>query len=175
MIESNLGSISQAPFTRHLVNRKLKKSSAKRVVTATLMLTSMVDMFSMLVVFLLQTFSSSPEILITKGVELPSSLTAGIVREAPVLSISKDEIFLDQKTVGKIKTVLRSPKILRKKLNSLKRSWAKSHPKLPFPGEINLQADKEVPSTIVSKLMGIITSVHYQKIQLAVVSGGVGN
>ena len=61
----------------------------------------MVDMFSMLVVFLLQTFSSSPEILVTKGVELPISTTPSMVREAPVLAMSRDgSLYLDQKLVG---------------------------------------------------------------------------
>ena len=174
MIGADLGATSKEPFVKHLLNRKLKKSKAVKGVTATLMLTSMVDMFSMLVVFLLQTFSSSPEILITKGVELPASFTAKIVNEAPVLSLSKDEIFLDQKLVGKISVIMKSPGKLTKSLRSIKSSWAKSHPGVPFPSEINLQADKDVPSTVVSKLMGIVTSAHFQKIKLAVISGGAG-
>lgn len=172
MIQSNLGAISRAPFTNHLLNRKHQNKKARKVIAVTLMLTSMVDMFSMLVVFLLQTFSSSPEILITKGVVLPDSFTAAIVKEAPVLSVSKDEVFLDQKLVGKLTHIIAKPRILRAKLDKIKSNWGKSHPKLPFPGEINLQADKDVPSTLVSKLMGIVTSVQFQKIQLAVISGG---
>jgi hypothetical protein len=57
--------VQSSAFEKHLVNRRRKRSWALKAAGFTLMLTSMVDMFSMLVVFLLQTFSSSPEILIT--------------------------------------------------------------------------------------------------------------
>ena len=157
-------------FEKHLINRKRKKSWGKKAAVYALMLTSMVDMFSMLVVFLLQTFSTSPEILINKGVNLPDSLTAAQVIEAPVLAIAKDgNLYLDQKLVCEVKNVVKSPESLMKKLNDIKASWAKSHAGTPFPGEINLQADKETPSTVVSQVMGILTTGDFQAIQLAVI------
>ncbi len=161
--------VQSSAFEKHLVNRRRKRSWALKAAGFTLMLTSMVDMFSMLVVFLLQTFSSSPEILITKGVELPNSLTPSIVKEAPVLSLSKDgNLYLDQKLVGETKNVSKRPQLLLKKLSDIKQNWAKGHAGA-FPGEINLQADKEVPSTTVSEIMGVLTSSQYQSIQLAVI------
>lgn len=157
-------------FEKHLITRKRKKGWAKKAAGFTLMLTSMVDMFSMLVVFLLQTFSSSPEILITKGVSLPDSFTSAQVIEAPVIAISSDgNLYLDQILVGETKKVAKSPKLLMSKLNDIKKNWAKSHSGQPFPGEINLQADKEIPSTLVSQIMGIMTTGQFESIQLAVI------
>lgn len=165
----NQSLVSADAFEKHLINRKRKKGKGKRVIAISLMLTSMVDMFSMLVVFLLQTFSSSPEILVTKGVELPNSYTAAMVKEAPVLAISKDgNLYLDQVLVGQTNLVAKRPNSLLKKLNKIKTTWAKNHAGMPFPGEINLQADKEVESTTVSTIMGILTSGQFQSIQLAV-------
>lgn len=158
------------PFEKHLIKRKRKKSWGKKAAAYTLMLTSMVDMFSMLVVFLLQTFSTSPEILINKGLSLPDSLTAAQVKEAPVLAIAKDgQLYLDQKLLGKVKTILKRPQILMKGLNIIKNNWAKNHAGTPFPGEINLQADRDISSTIVSQVMGLLTSGQFQAIQLAVI------
>ena len=54
-------------------------------------------------------------------------------------------------------------------LNHLKTNWAKSHAGVAFPGEINLQADKEVPSTTVSQIMGILTTGEFSTIKLAVI------
>ncbi len=157
-------------FEKHLINRKRKVAWGKKAAAFALMLTSMVDMFSMLVVFLLQTFSSSPEILITKGVSLPNSMTPSIVKEAPVLAISKDgNLYLDQVLVGETKNVARRPEKLLKKLNKIKSAWAESHAGQPFPGEINMQADRDVSSTVVSQIMGILTGGQFQSIQLAVV------
>jgi biopolymer transport protein ExbD len=166
----NTSLVASDAFEKHLINRKRKNSWGKKVAVYALMLTSMVDMFSMLVVFLLQTFSTSPEIMINKGVSLPDSITSSQVREAPVLAIAKDGmLYLDQKLVGEVNKIVKSPKSLLSDLNSIKNTWAKNHSGIPFPGEINLQADKEVPSTIVSQVMGILTTGQFQAIQLAVV------
>lgn len=165
----NASMVASDAFEKHLVNRRRKRNWGIKAAGFTLMLTSMVDMFSMLVVFLLQTFSSSPEILVTKGIDLPNSLTPDIVKEAPVLSISRDgNLYLDQKLVGITKQITKKPTVLMNKLNTIKRDWAKSHTS-PYPGEINLQADKEVSSTTVSAVMGMLTSGQYQSIQLAVI------
>lgn len=165
----NQSLVSADAFEKHLINRKRKKNWAIKAMGFTLMLTSMVDMFSMLVVFLLQTFSSSPEILVTKGVEIPDSITPSIVREAPVLALSRDgKVYLDQELIGKTTVVLKKPNMLLKKLNTIKQKWASSHT-TPFSGEINLQADKEIKSTDVASMMGILTSSQFQAIQLAVI------
>ena len=165
----NQSMVAADAFEKHLVNRRRKKHWGLKAAGFTLMLTSMVDMFSMLVVFLLQTFSSSPEILVTKGVELPDSLTPSVVKEAPVLAISRDgNLYLDQKLVGKTEDVSKKPNELLNKLNTIKKTWAKSHT-TPFTGEINLQADKEIKSTVVAHIMGILTSSQFQSIELAVV------
>ncbi len=157
-------------FEKHLINRKRKKGWGKKAVVYALMLTSMVDMFSMLVVFLLQTFSTSPEILINKGVVLPNSITAAQVREAPVLAMAKDgNLYLDQKLIGETTKVLLKPTNLIKELTKIKTNWGKSHTGIAFPGEINLQADKEIPSTMVSQVMGILTTGQFSAIQLAVI------
>ena len=151
--------VAADPFEKHLISRKRKKSWGKKAAVYALMLTSMVDMFSMLVVFLLQTFSSSPEILINKGVVLPDSITSAQVKEAPVLAIASDgNIYLDQKLVGETNKVLKHPEALLGQLHSIKLNWAKHHEGIAFPGEVNLQADKEIASTTVSQVMGILIS-----------------
>ena len=50
-------------FVRHLLSREHRKAARGRNLIIGLMLTSMVDMFSLLVIFLLQVFSTSPELL----------------------------------------------------------------------------------------------------------------
>jgi biopolymer transport protein ExbD len=165
----NQSLVAANPFEKHLINRRRKKGKGMRSPQFTLMLTSMVDMFSMLVIFLLQTFSNSPEVAILKGMHLPNSMTPAIVREAPVLAISKDgNLYLDQKLVGKTTDVTRKPDELLNKLNLIKKGWVTNH-KDAFTGDINLQADREIESTTVSMVMGILTTSQFQAIQLAVV------
>lgn len=160
-------------FSKHLVARAHSRKKSRRTILAALSLTSMVDMFSLLVIFLLQTFSTSPELLVmTKGVQLPVASSGAEISDAPVLAIAQDEIFLDQKSVGTVVEVLKDPKALLAQLGTFRENWAKAHPNEKFKGEINLQAHKDVPSTVISQIMGVLPSQQYGSIQLIVTSGG---
>jgi biopolymer transport protein ExbD len=155
-------------FEYHLLNRKQKVGRAKKALLVGLMLTSLVDMFSMLVCFLLQTFSSTPEIFITKDIKLADSVTGAAVKVAPVLSVSKSGLFLDQVAMGTFNEVMQKPNALIKGLATLKTKWAKDNPGKVFLGEINVQADRDMPSTDVARLMGVLNSQHFDVVQLAV-------
>lgn len=164
---------STGTFAKHLVARERKKKTRKRVLLSALSLTSMVDMFSLLVIFLLQTFSSSPEIMaIAKGVELPTAGSGLELKDAPVLALSAEGVFLDQKWVGKTDELLRDPEPLMEKLADQRNLWAASHPNEAFHGQISLQADRELSSVIVSQFMALLPSQHFGSIQLAVVGKG---
>lgn len=159
-------------FDKHLIARQYAKKKTKRVLLSSLSLTSMVDMFSLLVIFLLQTFSTSPEMLmVTKGVELPLAGSGASIVDAPVLSVTAEEIFLDQQSVGTVAQILKDPEPLMKKLEALRELWMKSHPTETFKGEINLQAHRDTPSTVVSQVMGLLPAQQYGSIQLVVTTG----
>jgi biopolymer transport protein ExbD len=155
-------------FEHHLLTRKQKYGKVKKTLIMGLLLTSLVDMFSILVSFLLQTFSSSPEIFIPKDIKLANASSGGEIKVAPVLSVSKSKVFLDSKDLGGLDVVLKQPGALLKNLEGFKQSWAKQNPDKPFPGEINVQADRDVPSSQVAKIMGILNTQQYDVIQLAV-------
>ena len=133
----------------------------------------MVDMFSLLVIFLLQTFSTSPELMmITKGVTLPAAISGRELDDAPVLSLSSEGVFLDQKFIGILDTILKDPNPLMQKLADLRDLWEKTHPQGKFKGQISLQAHRDLPSTTVSQFIGFLPSQAYSTVQLAVVSRG---
>jgi biopolymer transport protein ExbD len=122
----------------------------------------------LIVCFLLQTFSSSPEVFVANEVKLPEAFSGAIVKEAPVLSISRSKVFLDSKDLGDLHSLLKQPAKLQKGLIQFKQSWAKQNPTKAFPGEINLQADRAVSSQEVAKMMGLLNAQSYDVIQLAV-------
>lgn len=160
--------IGTGRFEHHLLTRKQKVGRGKKVLIVGLMLTSLVDMFSMLVCFLLETFSSSPEIFVAKDVKLADSMSGKEVKIAPVLSVAKSGLFLDKVSLGTIEQLFKTPGPLLKGLSTIKSAWNKDNPGKPFPGEINLQADREMASTDVARLMGILNSQQFEVIQLAV-------
>lgn len=159
-------------FGRFLVSREQKKKARKRMLIIGLTLTSMVDMFSLLVIFLLQTFSASPELMVVKGVTLPTASTGAEMKDAPLLAITQEGLFLDNKLIGKPETLVNDPEPLMSELERLRKLWVSTHPTETFKGEINLQVDKDIPSTTVSVVMGMLPSQSYGVFQLAVLSGG---
>ncbi len=160
-------------FQKHLLARKQSKEKSRRMLTSGLTLTSMVDMFSLLVIFLLQTFSTSPELMtVSKNVNLPVAVSAKSFEDAPVISVSADEIYVDQKLVGKTSELLKNPQALVDRLAELRELWQRTHPDAEFKGHISLQADKDLSGAVVSRLMGLLPSQAYSTVQLTVISRG---
>ncbi len=88
------------PGQRFRYHRILGKRGGKREVAALLSLTAMVDMFTVLVVFLLQNYNVTGEVLfIPKEVILPSAESTKDLKPAIVLTLSNKEVFLDKDVV----------------------------------------------------------------------------
>jgi biopolymer transport protein ExbD len=168
-----VGSIRLKPgtFEQHLVARAHKQKAEKRTLMVSLTLTAMVDMFAVLVIFLLQSFSASPELIVTKGLVLPQASTGAEIIEAPVLSLVDNQVYFDQKPVGAMAEVLRKPSLLANRLQDFREKWQSANPDKTFSGQVNLQADRETQSTAVSQFMGILSAEHFHSILLAVVNG----
>ena len=164
------GSLKPGSFQHHLVATNHKQVQSKRTLLAALSLTAMVDMFAVLVIFLLQSFSASPELVISKGVKLPEAVSGSQIKDAPFLALAEDGLFFNQELLGSVQEVLKNPDKLMLRLSTARKLWQKNRPDKDFPGEIHLQADRSVPSTTIGKIMEIISQAHYYSIQLAVLA-----
>lgn len=156
-------SIGMPTFGSWLRQRKTRE---KKTVMASLMLTPMVDMFSLLVIFLLQFFTASPDFLLTDNMELPNSKSPTELREIPVVSIATDQVYLEHKVIGPMEDVLKNPEPLATELQALQTKWVAEHPGETWEGEINLEAHKEIKSTTISQYMAILAAQNYATIQL---------
>lgn len=97
----------QRPGERHRYHNILSKRKGKRDVTALLSLTAMVDMFTVLVIFLLQNYNTTGEILyIPKEVVLPKASSVKELKPAHVVTISAKEILLDKDVVATFDEVM---------------------------------------------------------------------
>lgn len=84
------------PGERFRYHNLLKNKKGKRSVTALLSLTAMVDMFTVLVIFLLQNYNTTGEILyIPKEVTLPKAQIVNELKPAVVVTVSSKEVLLD--------------------------------------------------------------------------------
>jgi biopolymer transport protein ExbD len=151
------------------VNLRRRRAQAKRRVNASLMLTPMVDMFSLLVIFLLQFFSSAPEFSPPDGLVLPMSASTTEPRELPVVSVRDGGLEVEHKTLGTIAAVEAQPEALAAALEDVRKTWAAKHPGDAPLTEINLEAHEGLGSDVVAKVMALLSAQHFGAIQLVAV------
>ncbi len=85
-------------------NRRGHMSAGKKSLVVVLSLTAMVDMFTVLAVFLLQNYRVE-EIQLKKSVPLPEATAVKKLKPAHVVVVTQDEIFLDETPVAKFEQV----------------------------------------------------------------------
>jgi biopolymer transport protein ExbD len=94
------------PGQRHRYHNILKRRGGKRGVTAILSLTAMVDMFTVLVIFLLQNYNTTGEILyIPKEVTLPKANRVNDLKPSLVITVSSKEVLIDRTPVATFQEV----------------------------------------------------------------------
>src|SRR5690349_19846457 len=72
----------------------------KRTVTGDLLLTALIDAFSILVIFLLMSFSSTGDLLfIGKDTELPKAALAEALERNPVVKLEDGKLYLEDKEI----------------------------------------------------------------------------
>lgn len=156
--------IAPAKRINPTINRKT--GFEKKGVYATLFLTSMVDMFAIMVIFLLQSFSAEGELIILpKGLELPKAENVGVLERAPSLVISQDQILLEGAVVGSTPAIAAQSEwavpSLQQALNQYRMKLVDEASKKGLKGEdvqkagqkINVSADKRLPFQVVKKII----------------------
>ncbi|MFQ5603224.1 MAG: ExbD/TolR family protein [bacterium] len=142
----------------------------------TLRLTSMIDMFTILLVFLLQSFSAEGEIVsVSKDLKLPVSTAKTPPKSTPILVVTNEWIILDGAPVEKIANALAQKSII---INNLKRRLMKIRvfseklgaldSKMGFKGNITIQGDREIPFLLLKKIMFTCGQVGFNNMLLAV-------
>lgn len=164
----------------HAIIKWRKSRRGRKSVMATLMLTPMIDVFAVLTLFLLANFSATGEVLfMQKDIKLPEAQRAEPIERAPVVTISKEKIALEGDIVGKSftdaigKLSADNWEIakLTKMLEDIKYRYYDSK-NIPFPGKINIQADKDLPFLLIKRVMFTCTQAGYFNINFATLDSG---
>jgi biopolymer transport protein ExbD len=139
-----------------------KMKGGRRSTNAELNVVPMVDMMTMLVIFLLQQFSSTGEVLyMQKDIKLPDARHGQLIEIAPVVAIGGDQIVVTGVKVADIPDLDRDSgylniPTLEERLRDEKKRWEfihKSDTGTKWDGVVNIQADKGVPFRIVKRVM----------------------
>ena len=145
---------------------------------ASLMLTSLVDMFTIIVIFLLMNFSANGEVLyMSKDIKLPDAQHGAQLERAPVISISPSSVTFDGKQVVDTDVLSRGDVLnvpeLEDALREEKRRYEQIHandPDHPFKGLVNVQADKKIPFKVIKRIMFACNQSGFGNINFAALS-----
>jgi biopolymer transport protein ExbD len=164
------------PFTPWLQETAaLKKGHKKHNAAADLLLTPLIDMFVILVVFLIMNFSATGELInISKDIQLPKAKSIAQLERAPVIQISSQTVAIEGFKVGDSDEILRDPDLrvptLTDKLQEMRKVDEMMHPGMPFKGQIVINADRLVDFKLIRKVMMASAEAGYTAINYAVLT-----
>lgn len=154
-------------------SRRIQRMGRNRQAVAKLSLTSLMDVFTILVFFLLVN-SSSTEVLETpKQITLPASITEQRPRETVVVFISPNEVTVQGEVIAKVAEIeaSESPLVagISERLGEIKQQVIGTSTKaIADSQEITILADRTVPFTVIKRVMSTCTNEGYTRISLAV-------
>jgi biopolymer transport protein ExbD len=155
-------------MSRRALRLARSKKRAKRI--PELNLVSLMDIFTILVFFLLVNSSNIEVLPNPEAMQLPESLAQQPPHVTPVLMVTERDILVGGTRVMALDAALRAPgPVLQELKNQLQQ--------LPLRavtggsqtrGEINIMADREIPYSLLKKVMVTCTDARFNKISLAV-------
>lgn len=158
------------------LRKMLKGGGRHQSLSEELSLTSMIDMFSVIILFLIQSFSATGEVfLVNEKIQLPPAAHAQTLQRAPLVTVMMDKIVLEGAPVGenadikeKIEETDWDLPLLARRLEDYKAFFENIHPGVKFPGDVILQADKEIPFVYVKRVMYSLVKIGFVNVNLAV-------
>lgn len=140
-------------------------------------MTPLVDMFVIMVLFLIANFSATGEVLMmTKDVILPEAKNVKEVELVPVVMVSADAVLVDSNVIARVADITREEYLnipaLEEKLRDMKKKYEDLHAAAndagSFKGDINIQGDKNVPFKVMKRIMYSCATAGYGNINFAV-------
>ena len=154
--------------------------------TFKIQITSMVDMFVIILVFLLKSYTTSPvDITPTADMQLPASASYDDPVDVLKMAITKKGIFVENKLIAsfdekgdlaKAEIDTKDPQFIASLFKELDeqaqktKDIAKQNETVAFDGRLLVQADKDLPYPLLQKIMYTSMLAGYAELKLAVAS-----
>ncbi len=154
-------------------SRRMKRMSRNKKKAQNLPLTSLMDVFTILVFFLLFHSGSSEIIEAPKQIKLPDSTVEAKPRETVVIMVSPEDVLVQGKAVVStaqlLDTNIGDIEEISDRLTHLERNIIGINTKAAVDSkEVTILADKGIPFRALKRIMSTCTSSGYGKISLAV-------
>ncbi len=159
-----------------------KIHGGRRSTNADLNVVPMVDMMTMLVIFLLQQFSATGEVLyMQKDIKLPDARHGQQIEVAPVIAINATQVVISGQRVAEVQELEKDPSQiiapLADKLRDEKKRWDFIHQndgdrEKNWKGEVNVQADVKIPFRVLRRVMASAAEAGYGNVNFATLEEG---
>lgn len=155
------------------MSRRMKRMSRTAKVQG-MNLTSLMDVFTILVFFLLSSSSSGIVIEVPKQIVIPSSVVETEPRETIVIMVTPVAIMVQGEQVADTQEVLKSKKPvvaeIGARLKELKNSIIGASTKKAYESkEVTILAHETIPFKLLKKIMGTCSGMGFENISFAVI------
>ena len=155
-------------------SRLIRRMERSRKKVSGLNLTSLMDVFTILVFFLLANSSSNEVLSTPKHIELPDSVVESKPRETVVIMVGPETVLVQGEAVANTPELIenRSANIpeITQRLDLLERNIIGINSQTAIASkEVTILADKTIPFNVLKKIMTTCTGSGYGRISLAVI------
>lgn len=149
-----------------------------RSVHTPLRLTSMMDILTVLLLFLLKSFVVEGEVITpVPGVDLPESSSKDLPQASVVIAIFEDNVMIDGEVVASVAEAVASDDLVieplavhldtaREKVEKIARARGNTE---EFRGKVAIQGDREIDFAILQRVMYTCSVTGFEDISLAVI------
>ncbi|MBT8089570.1 MAG: biopolymer transporter ExbD [Gammaproteobacteria bacterium] len=153
--------------------KRMEKHHKRHKGSGALNLVSLMDIFTILVFFLLVNSSDVETLPNAKDLQLPESIAEDKAKETVVILIGETDIIVQGTPVAKVANVLATKgndiPALRKALLSQNDRVLRRTAQADITGrEVTIMGDKDIPYRLLKKVMATCTESDYGRISLAV-------
>lgn len=155
-------------------SRRMRRMSRNKKKGTFLNLTSLMDVFTILVFFLLSNSSASEVVTAPKEIKLPDSIVEAKPRETVVIMVTPEAVLIQGDSIIGTSELLNPgndqiPAIM-KRLEDLQRNIIGINTRTAVDSkEVTILADRTIPFSVLKKIMSSCTLSGYGKISLAVI------
>lgn len=153
--------------------RKVRRAKKQGVVTS-INLVSMIDIFTILIIYLLVN-TAAVQIVGAEQVDLPKSIAVEPPRENVSIILTRDDVLVDGEAVMKVADIKDDGPavipVLKERLLAAAPLAASQQGNAEEGGEVNILADKSIPYSLLKKIMTTSADAQFAKISLGVNPG----
>ncbi len=159
--------------------RRMQRHHKRKKSAIAFNMVSLMDIFTILVFFLLVSSSDVEELQNNKSIRLPESTAEKKPKETLVIMVNNDDIIVKGRKVATAADVMNSKDatipLLKQELDYQASRAQPREAGEKFAGEVTIMGDRKIPYQLLKKIMVTCARSNYTKLSLAVNQAGSGS